>query len=124
MDSLWQLCLLSQGDFSGCVLDFFQQCYWLCAFLVAFFIDDVETLMKIVYDEKHVLPKHAHTLAGIATLWIIRRYVGRQHNSFRIFRDTSMRFRRTLYDIWFLLPELRPAVDDMRKELAPIRAVT
>jgi hypothetical protein len=116
VDSLWQLCLLSQGDFIGCLLDFFQQCYWLCAFFIAFFIDDVETLMKIVYDEQHVLPKHAHTLAGMAILWIIHRYVARHYNSYRILRDTSARFRHSLYDIWLLLPELRHEVDAVRKE--------
>jgi hypothetical protein len=79
--------------------------------------------MEIVYDEKHILPRHAHTLAGKATLWVIRRYVAQQYMTYRILRDVSAKFRHSMYDIWLLMPELRPAVDSVRKEFGQLRPI-
>lgn len=124
MEIFANITLLSQGYWSPQCKLLCQQCYWFIAFLVAAWTGDVDTLMEIVYDEKHILPNHAHTLAGRATLWTIRRYVAQQYMTYRILRDVSAKFRRSLFDIWLLLPELRTHVDHVRKEFGQLRPVS
>lgn len=121
MEFFQQFSFIAESDQVEQIHVFFKQLYWLLAFLIAVIIDDVETLMEIVYDERRLLPKHAHTLAGRASLRIIRRYVSRRYMTYRILRDISARFRHSLYDIWLLVPELRHDVDAVRKELGPVR---
>lgn len=112
---------LSEMDLMPCLVLLYEQLYWLLAFLVAVWLDDVSRLMEIVYDEKRILPKHAHTLAGKAAIWIIRRYIARRYMHYRILHDLNVQLRHCLYDIWLLLPELRPQVDDARKAFGQLR---
>ena len=121
---LLQLHALLEYDLEVCLSDFPGQCYWLFVFCLALLVRDVDALMKIVYDERHILPRHAHMLAGRAILHIIRHYIAKRYHSYCILRDTSAHFRHSLYDIWLLLPELRPAVDVVRKEFVCARVST
>jgi hypothetical protein len=123
MEIFANLALLNDASLSPHLKLLAKQCYWLIAFLIAVCLRDVDTLMEIVYDEKRILPRHAQTLAGKAVVWLIRRYAARQYVTYRILRDMSVKFKHSLYDIWLLLPELRPAVDVVRKEFGQQRSV-
>ncbi|HXK37715.1 MAG TPA: hypothetical protein VJ579_01455 [Candidatus Paceibacterota bacterium] len=123
MEIFTNLTLLNDGTLGPYCKLLSKQLYWFIVFLVAFWLEDVDTLMEIVYDDKHILPRHAHALAGKATLSVIRRYVAHQYMTYRILRDVSAKFRHSLYDIWLLLPELRPSVDAVRKELGQLRSI-
>lgn len=123
MEFFQQFGFFAEFDYTLHLQIFFMQLYWLLIFFIAIMVGDVDTLMQIVYDERHILPRHAHTLAGRATLYIIRRYVASRYSNYRILRDVSMHFRHSLYDIWLLLPELRRDVDVVRKEFGHMHPI-